>query len=408
MNDHIRRRAFPWIARATWLVVALTSSCRSDEPESPRLRIGLLAVLEGDIYETSGRPSLEGALLAAQTTNEAGGIVIDGTAHDVEIVVRDYEGRPDAASSSARVLINQERVSAIVGPQVSHHAIPASVVAEDASVPMVSPMSSNPATTAGKEFVFRIAFLDEVQSQLMARLAIIELGAKRAAILYDRSTAYGRTLAKTFDEAFESAGGTVVARESFARDQELDFSEQLRAIKAAEPDVLYLPNDVERLVVQLRQAHGMGITADLLGADTWDLEILKNLPESQGAFVPHQWHPEVGTDGSQEFVALYRRKYDATPKVTAAMTFDAVKLIIAAAAAEGSTRPESIRSGLAATEGFVGVTGPVSYVNSHDPPRAVVISRIVDGENELFELVEPPRGSSGSEEERSRPPSGTQ
>ena len=93
--------------------------------------------------------------LAAKIVNDRGGIVVDRYPHRVEIVVKDYEDRADSATSVARALINQERIDALLGPQFSRHAIPVSIVAENAHMPMLSPMSSNPATTEGKTFVFR-------------------------------------------------------------------------------------------------------------------------------------------------------------------------------------------------------------------------------------------------------------
>jgi len=383
-------RAFESLGTLVLAAGVTLPACRSEPPEKPRLRIGLLALLQGPGAETSGQPSVDAALLAAAVANEAGGIDVNGVVHEVEIIVRDHEPRADAAASAARALINQEKIHAIVGPQLSRLAIPVSVVAEEARVPMLSPMSSNPATTKDKEFVFRVAFLDDVQSKLMARFAVRELGATRAAILFDRATASGRMLSQAFAEAFESLGGSVVARESYARDEVVDYSEQLRAIKATDPEVFYLPNDGYRVVAQLKEARAVGITADLLGADTWDLTGFQDVPESHGAFIPHQWHPELDTEASRAFVDRYQQEYGEIPKVTAAMTFDAVRLILDAAEAQGAVRPESIRDGLAATGGFEGVTGAVSYLDSHDPLRNVVVSRLVDGGSELFSVVEPP------------------
>ena len=205
-----------------------------------------------------------------------------GTPHRVEIVVKDYEDRADSATSVARALINQERIDALIGPQFSRHAIPVSVVAENARMPMLSPMSSNPATTKGKNFVFRLAFLDDFQGSVMGRFAANELGASRAAVLYDKTTAYGRSLSDVFRRAFEDEGGQIVAFESYTFDEPLDYREQLARIGATDPDVLYLPNDTERVVAQIRQASELGIDAILLGGDMWDMEAFNVCPRATG------------------------------------------------------------------------------------------------------------------------------
>src|SRR4029077_7162607 len=98
-----------------------------------------------------------------------GPIELAGRRYRVTLVPRDFDDRADAAATAARALINQERVVALVGPQFSRHAIPVAVLADDARIPMISPMSSNPSTTAGHRYVFRLAFLDDVQGTVLAR-----------------------------------------------------------------------------------------------------------------------------------------------------------------------------------------------------------------------------------------------
>lgn len=359
-------------------------------PETPpEIRIGLLALMQGVPKATSGVPSIQAAELAARLANERGGIELDGVAHRVVIIVKDYEDRADSATSVARALINQERIDVLVGPQFSRHAIPVSVVAENARVPMLSPMSSNPATTENKSFVFRLAFLDDFQGDVMGRFAVNELGASRAAILYDKSTAYGRTLATVFRDAFEEEGGRVVAFESYALDEPLDYRERLTRIDEANPDVLYLPNDTERVQVQIRQAREQGIAATFLGGDTWDMEEFKLVPECDGAFIAHQWHSAMNTPEAVRFVQLYRDTYGVVPKVTAAMTFDAVVLLLQAIEVAGSKSPEAIRDAFSGIGAYTGATGTVRFRGSPNPERSVVISKFQDNETRLFRIVDP-------------------
>ena len=369
--------------------VLSTPACRS-EPDTPReIRIGLLALLHGIPKETSGLPSVFASELAAKIINDRGGIEVDGHPHRVEIVVKAYEDRADSATSVARALINQERIDALIGPQFSRHAIPVSVVAENAHMPMLSPMSSNPATTEGKTFVFRLAFLDDLQGDVMGRFAANELGASRAAVLFDKTTAYGRSLSDVFRRAFDAEGGQIVAFESYALDEPLDYREQLTRIGATDPDVLYLPNDTERVVAQILQARELGIDAVLLGGDTWDMEAFKLIPESDGAFIAHQWHSAMDTPEARSFVELYRDSHGTVPKVTAAMTFDAVNLLLQAIESRGSKDPDSIREALAESGEYTGATGTIRFTGSPDPARSVVISRIHQGETSLLRVVDP-------------------
>ena len=364
-------------------------ACGPVAEEPPEIRIGLLALSEGISRETSGLPSIRGAELAIDAVNERGGIELGGIPHRVVLVVKDYEDRPDSAASVARALINQERIDALIGPQFSRHAIPVAVVAENARMPMLSPMSSNPATTRGKGFVFRLAFLDDFQGQVLGHFAVDELGVSRAAVLYDISTAYGRSLAQAFRQAFEDKGGTVVAFESYARDEPRDYRQQLARIREEKPEVLYLPNDTEYVIAQILQARERGIEATLLGGDTWDMKRFALEPQCEGAFVAHQWHPDMDTPEARAFVEAFRRKHGSAPKVTAAMTYDSVALLLRVIEREGSKDPEAIRKGLAETREFVGATGTIRFDGRPDPLRSVVISKLHDGRSSLYRIVDP-------------------
>jgi branched-chain amino acid transport system substrate-binding protein len=369
------------------LMALIDTSCAKDAP-APEIRIGLLALLSGIPEETSGRPSVEGAELAVAQANEAGGIRIGGIRHSVKLIVKAYEDRPDSATSVARALVNQSQIDVLIGPQFSRHAIPVAIVAEDAEIPMVSPMSSSPGTTEGRRFVFRLASLDEVQARAMAEFAAGELGARRAAVLYDISTDYSRSLAESFRASFENRGGGVVAFESFTRDEPMEYRDRLSRIAASNPDVLYLPNDSERVEAQILQARERGVKATLLGGDTWDLERYLALPECDGAYVGHQWHPDLDTPEARRFRELFSRAYGKTPKITAAMTYDAIALVLSVIERKGSLDSSSIREGLAATRDFTGATGTIRFVDGPNPERKVVIARISRGKSELHRVVD--------------------
>ena len=370
------------------LALSLSNADCVQQPPAPEIRIGLLALLSGVPEESSGRPSIEGAELAVREANEAGGIQIGGVPHPVRLIVEGYDDRPDSATSVARALVNQSRIDVLVGPQLSRHAVPVAIVAEDAEIPMLSPMSSSPATTEGRRFVFRLASLDEIQGRAMGEFAASDLGARRAAVLYDNSTDYSRSLADAFREAFERGGGSIVASESFARDEPLDYRAMLDRIAAVDPDVLYLPNDGERVEVQIVQARERGVDATLLGGDTWDLERFSLMSEIEGAFVSHQWHPDLDTPESRRFGVLFAETYGKRPKITAAMTYDAVRLLLEVIARQGSLDSATIRDGLAATRTFTGATGTVRFPHGPDPERNVVIARIAGGKSELHRVVD--------------------
>jgi branched-chain amino acid transport system substrate-binding protein len=250
-------------------------------------------------------------------------------------------------------------------------------------------MSSNPETTAGKRFVFRLAALDQVQGEVAARYAREELEASRAAVLYDEAVAYSRGLAATFQEIFEAAGGFVVSAERYTTDRATDFTEQLRRIAAAQPDVLYLPNAPREDSLQMRQARELGIEARFFGGDTWDLLGYADYPWAEGSVVTHQWHYDVPAPEAEAFLRRFRAVYDRTPRTTAAMTFDAVSVLAQAAGQASSLDLEELRSCIAATSQYRGATGMISFNGGGDPDRSITVSTIRDGQIVVLEMIDP-------------------
>jgi branched-chain amino acid transport system substrate-binding protein len=365
------------------LALVAVASCR--QAQVPEIRIGVLGTFTGPYADISGTPTAQGAALAVKVFDT---LRINGVLCRVTLVSRDFDDRADAAASAARALINQERVIALIGPQFSRHAIPVAVVAEDSRIPMITPMSSNPAVTAGRRFVFRLAFLDDVQGPVLARFAREDLHARSAAVLYDISTAYSRDLADRFRETFTKNGGTVSAFETYTADRAEDFGPQLQRIARAAPEVLFLPNFPDAIARQVPQLQNARIRATLLGGDSWDPQSLPTLAASQRAFVTNQWRSDLPLPAARDFVARYRAEYHAEPRAAAAMTYDAMQILLAAIARAG-TDPDRLRDAIAATHEHAGAAGVVSFDGHADPRRAVAVSRIQPGTIETVRLVEP-------------------
>ncbi|PSW04444.1 ABC transporter substrate-binding protein [Photobacterium lipolyticum] len=363
------------------------SGCDDRQSRSREFRIGLIAPISGHIPEV-GLATVEAAKLAVQEVNDSGGLIIDNQRYRVELLIEDNQDKAEQAISAALRLINQQNVSAIVGPQASRNAIPAARYAEYARIPMISPWSTNPETTRDKNWVFRVAFVDTFQGQVMASFAYDELGYKKAAVLYDISSEYNRNLAEVFRTAFKALGGGIVAFEFYTRDTE-DVSKQLRRIQAAEPDVLFLPNYYNEVPGQARQAREVGIQAKLLGSDSW-----AQIPPAQrnaieGAFFSTHYAVDTSNDETMNFRARYRQTFSREPDDVAALTYDAFGMLFEAAKRHGGVEPEGIRDALNNLDVYDGVTGKIKFRDSGDPIKSAVVLEVKNGEFSFSMRVEP-------------------
>lgn len=369
------------------LVLFALLGCGDPATEQQVIRIGLIAPLSGQIPEV-GKSSMEAAQLAVDEINARGGLSLDGGRFRLELKIEDGEDRAEASVSAALRLINRDRVSAIIGPQASRNAIAAAKVAERAQVPLISPWSTHPDTTRGKQWVFRVAFIDSFQGQVMARFVRHSMAVAKVAVLFDIASEYNRGLAEEFRSRFEALGGKIVAFESYTRDAP-DVSAQLSRIADSAAEALFLPNYHNEVPDQVRQARTLGIQALLIGSDTWGQIPEVHLRTIEGAFFVTHYAADIADDRAQQFISRYRQAFGRTPDDVAALTYDAFGLLAQATQQQGRGDARSIRDGLAAIDIYQGVTGKIAYGDTGDPVKSAVIMEVRDGRFRFHSRADP-------------------
>lgn len=379
------------LAESRWLTALIAglglaiSGCGGEPVAPEELRIGFLADMPTPIAEAT----TNAARLAFEAVDAAGGVDLGGRRYAVKLLIEDTGNTPEGATRASLRLINRHKVAAIVGSSYSRNAIPSGEVAERAGIPMVCPGSTHPGTTADRRYVFRVSFVDAFQGRVMAQFAREDLERTTAAVLYDVADTYSRGVAEQFRRVFEEAGGRVVAFESFTTGDR-DFGPQLERVQAAEPEALFLPNFSTEVILQARQAKDLGIDAALLGGDGWLVDGLAENRQLDGGFFTLSWHRGLSVAESEDFIARYLDAYGREPDETAALTYDAFGLLLDAAARAGSPDPGPIREALARTEGYPGVSGPITFRGrGGDPRRTAVVVRVKGGGIRLFKSVAP-------------------
>jgi branched-chain amino acid transport system substrate-binding protein len=186
----------------------------------------------------------------------------------------------------------------------------------------------------------------------------------------------------------------MVAFESYTTDAKTNLASQLGRVRASAPQVLFLPNYADEVPAQVEQARQLGIGSALLGSDSWGDIPAVDLEKLEGAFYTGHWAPDIASAPAQTFIAAYRQAYGQFPTETAALTYDAVGLLLQAVASQSSLDPESVRSGLASVESYSGATGTMRFQGTGDPVRSIVMLQIRGGRAMFFKLLDP-RGPGG-------------
>ena len=374
--------------------VAVVSGCGGGGG-APSVKIGLNAELTGEMPAV-GASSKNGAELFVGQVNASGGLDVGGKKLPIDLEIGDNGAKSDQSRTVAQRLISQGNALIMVGPNASSCAIPAAIVAETFKCPMITPWSTNPKTTVDesgkpKNYVFRACFVDTFEAQVLAKFVMKTLGAKTAAVLYDVASEAPTAQSGLFKEVFEKDGGKVVAFETYTTGDR-DFSAQLTKIKAANPDVIFLPTYYNDAAGVARQARQQGITVPLVGSDAWSSpEIIKLGGESvEGSYFCNHFSTDIATPAAKKFVDDYTAKFGRAPDDVAALTYDALGLACEAIKNAGVMDREAVRNALAGIAKFDGVTGTMKFPpGSGDPIKSAVILQIKDGKFAWVENAQP-------------------
>ncbi len=380
-------------------VVALCfSSAAMSQGRKTTIKVGINAPMTGDIPKV-GEGTKYAAEMWLEDVQKAGGIEVGGEKYPVEIIVEDNESKAESAVKANTKMITQDDVMIIIGPQASSQAVPAGDVANNYETPMISPWSTNPATTTDRPYVFRGCFLDPFQGPVVANFITEEFGFTKAAVLYDVASDYPKGLAEVFKAAWEKTNGpgSVVAYESFTT-KDTDFSSQLTKIIRSGAEVLFTPQYYNEVPLIVQQAKDLGWKGPIVGSDSWgSTETIKLCGEAcYGLFFSSHYAAANATGATKEFIDRYNEKYGYVPDDVAALTWDALRL--AQAAIEGTGKltgkikedRKAVRDALAKVKDFAGITGNMTFTEEGDPIKCAVIVKITDtGEYGFYKSVCP-------------------
>ncbi len=362
------------------------------------IKIGFNIPLTGDIPKV-GEGSKYAAEIFLAEVNGAGGIKVGDKTYLLQFIYEDNESKAESATAAALKLITQDQVLAIVGPQASKQAIPAGEVCNSHKTPMISPWSTNPQTTLNRPYVFRACFLDPFQGPVAAKFATEEFQAKKAAVLYDIASDYPKGLAEYFKEAFEKihGPGSVVAFETFTT-KDRDFSAQLTNIIKSGADVLFTPQYYDEVPLIVKQAHQLGWKKPIMGSDSWGSAELMKLcgDDCKGLFFTTHYAAAGAKGATKEFIDKYNAKYGYVPDDVAALTWDAIRLLVQAIQNTGGLTGDlekdrdNVKNALAQIKDFEGITGKMTFTPEGDPIKCAVVVKISDkGEFEFYKSVCP-------------------
>jgi branched-chain amino acid transport system substrate-binding protein len=367
--------------RAFWLLAFFATVTTA----SAQIKIGEVDPLTGGISQF-GISCHQGYLLALEEANQAGGVL----GQRIELVTEDDQSKPGECATVVRKLIGEDKVVGLLGDATSSATLEGAPIAQNSKVPMITPTATNPKITEVGDYIFRVCFLDEFQGRVLARFAREKLNAKTAAILTDVKQDYSVDLTKFFKEEFTKSGGSITREQSYSTG-DTDFRAQLTTLRAAKPDVVYVPGYYQEVALIVKQARQVGLTMPFIGCDGWANQSLLTIGGKalDGCYLTNHFSPDDPAPAVQKFVEKYKSKYGSVPDTFAALGYDAARILIDAIKRAGSAEPSAIRDALAKTSGFEGCTGTIGFDANRNATKAALVLTIKDGKFQVAQKVEP-------------------
>src|SRR5512147_1330217 len=366
------------VLAALIIAAALMAGCTQSQPASPTpssagpssgvIKVGVIASLTGPASNV-GTNMWQSAQVAADAINAKGGVTMkDGTKAQLRLVVGDDESTQQGGQKAATKLITDDKVDILVGGYSSAVTSAYEQTIAEFKVPYVVTGASSPIITHRTDidtsYIFHhcpttdsygeytTRFIDQVvRPAVNKKLGAADSRPFRLALLY-QDTAFGKGIQSAVNNTITKNNLNIqlVSQQSFKMG-ESDFRTQLTAIKAANPDAVYLgafPNEGAPAIVQARR--DIGLNTVFLNAENNDnAQFYKDLGQyGEGAIIESRFSPYTAptgpiTDAQAGFKQAYFKRFGTYPDMMGASTYDGIYIAARAVADAGTTDKTAIR-----------------------------------------------------------------
>jgi ABC-type branched-subunit amino acid transport system substrate-binding protein len=325
--------------------------------EVDEVRIGFLGPIENHPDQALGRMMLNGAQLAIDEANAAGGY----GGKPFKLMIHNDQALWGASSNEIVKMAYDEKVWAMfgsIGGDSTHIALRVSLKAE---VPIVNSASTDP-TIPETIIPWYLTTLqdDRVQSYTLARRIYTDLGLQKVALLRVNDR-YGRFGVLKFRDASRRLGHPVMMEQKYLIG-DTDFRRQLRIINESGADAVVLWGDSTPAGTILKEMREMGMKQRVFGSfRVLGDGLLANAGASaEGLEAVFPFDPTRDDPAWLAFRQTFEKRFGKQPEAFASLAYDTMNILLQAVCRAGLNRGR-IRDALAGTEQYKGVTGQMVF-----------------------------------------------
>jgi branched-chain amino acid transport system substrate-binding protein len=324
----------------------------------PTLELGFSGPLSGPLKQV-GEAFLQGANMAVQEANQAGGI----SGKRIDITVLNDGGDKAQAIEVASKLLSSDALG-VIGPYSSSTTLASSEIYNQ-GLPIIAPAATNPKVSSAGPYIFRVAPSDLEQGSAMARL-VKARGHQAVAVLFDEDDAYSKGLADAFSAEGERIGLQIApikfTLNAYTTAEVGNYAVDSIFVSGYTPDVA--------AVAKLESLQPREIFA---GDGAYGQDLIAQGGEAvNGVIVSSFWHATLDDANSKTFTKRFQARYGGgTPNANAMQAYDATRTMLEAIkrskiASKDTPIAEARVAIKTALESFrskpgVGVTAPVKF-----------------------------------------------
>jgi branched-chain amino acid transport system substrate-binding protein len=320
------------------------------------IKVGMVAPLTGPGAE-SGRFQTQGAKLAADEVNKAGGVL----GRPLELVIEDDQTTNPGVVLAFSKLAGNAEFAAFLGPIRSTQIHAMAPDALKLGKPVLIGGTDPALTHMGNPWFFRFRPHDVYSARVIADYGAKTLGKKKWAIVHS-TDAFGTNGMKNLVESLKGMGIEPVLVQGYPNNSQ-DFTPVALAVKQSGADVMgtYMTFEPDQGIFakQLRQ---LGVSLTWVGSPTTATTTARKLAGAAlyGSYAVADFNKD-SSDAAKAFAARYEAAYKSEPDVFSSWTYDAVQVLARGIGHAKSTEPDKIRQAILAIKGYDGAEGVYNF-----------------------------------------------
>jgi branched-chain amino acid transport system substrate-binding protein len=362
------------VARAASVVLAAAWVLMAGAAAADSIKIGMVVPMSGPGAE-SGRFQAQGAKLAAEEINAAGGVL----GRPLELVIEDDQTTNPGTVLAFSKLAGDAGIPAFIGPirSTQIHAMAPDVL--KLGKPVLIGGTDPALTHMGNAWLFRFRPNDGYSARVIADFGVKTLGKQKWAIVHS-TDAFGTAGMKNLVEALKGQGIEPVLVQGYPNNSQ-DFTPVALAVKQSGADVMgtYMTFEQDQGIFakQLRQ---LGVTLSWVGSPTTVTTTALKLagPALYGSYAVVDFNKD-SNPAAKAFSAKYEAAYKSAPDFFASWSYDAIHVLAIAVGNAKSLDADKVRAAILAVRGYEGAEGTYNFDKNGDGLHGYNIVKNNDG-----------------------------